>query len=95
MNVFKTIEDAENAINKLLPILLKSKKNIRSVEVNLTPSDSENEYYAHLQFIFKGKSFSKDESDAILTLRSSLNNDIKKYLGIKLIISQTGVSAEK
>jgi hypothetical protein len=95
MNIFKTTSEAENAINKLLPILLKGKKNIHSVEVNLTPSDSENEYYANLQFVFKGKSFSQDESDAILSLRSSLNSDIRKYLGIKLTINQTGVSTEK
>jgi len=94
MNHFEKVEDAEKALNKLLPLLLPDKEGILSVSVSLTPTGEDNEYYAGLDFVFDGDSFDRETSDRIMASRTKLNKRIKDYLGIKLIFAKTGISVK-
>ena len=60
MNHFKTPEEAERALKKLFSIFIPKKEIVSSVDVELEPSDKENEYYVHLTF-----NINKDSSATI------------------------------
>ena len=95
MKLFKSVEDAERTVNKIVPIILPDKEGILSVSVSLTPTGEDNEYYAGLDFVFDGDSFDRETSDRIMDSRRNLNKRIKDYLGIKLIFTNTGISVKK
>ena len=95
MNHFKTPKEAERALKKLFSIFIPKKEIVSSVDVELEPSDKENEYYVHLTFNINKDSFTQNESDTLMSSRRELISAAKKYLGIKLIINQTSVSTKK
>ena len=95
MSYFKSEKDAENAINKFMPIILGNLGKFYSVNMNLTPTGSEDEYYGDLTFIVNGDSFTQKQSDALMSSRGNIVKNLKKYLGIKVIINQTSVTTKK
>ena len=95
MNHFISEKDAENAINKLMPIILGKLGDFYSVDITLEPTGDDNEYYGHLTFIVNGDSFTQRQSDALMSSRPEILRNIKKYLGIKVIINQTSVTTKK
>jgi hypothetical protein len=70
-------------------------KKFYSANITLEPTGDSNEYYGHLTFIVDGDSFTQKQSDALMSSRPELLKNLKKYLGIKIIINQTSVTTKK
>lgn len=92
MNVFKSPELAEKAINKFIPLIIDFGDDIISIDVyGLKETDIEDEYMGGIEFNVKRFGNSK-EAPYYHHLRGKILKTIKDYFGVKILLNSSGVN---
>jgi hypothetical protein len=95
MGIFKNISDAETAINKLVPLLVRNINRLEKVEVDnfrQHSNDPDNTYYVDVTFYVDGESFDRELANNFLHIKQRLLDDIKRYMGVTLISNTSRVT---
>ena len=98
MGIFKNISDAETAINKLVPLLVRGINRLEKVEVDnfrQHSNDPDNTYYVDVTFYVDGESFDRELANNFLHIKQRLLDDIKRYMGVTLISNSSSVTTIK
>ena len=98
MGIFKNISDAETAINKLVPLLVRGINRLEKVEVDnfrQHSNDPDNTYYVDVTFYVDGESFDRELANNFIHINQRLLDDIKRYMGVTLISNSSSVTTIK
>jgi hypothetical protein len=97
MKLFKTAELAQIATNKLLKAIGFDLPYLDRVYVEdmMEVGYEKNVYYASMIFVLDLESFDNQMADIVRSYKFDLIKNVDTFLGIKLIVNQTGVTTKK